>query len=362
MDTSRLLDRCAAIQSIPSPTFAEGERAAVMAEYFRNAGLLEVGIDPVGNVYARRGSGPSPVVLAAHLDTVFPAGTDLGLIRERDRWTGPGVGDNALGLAALAELADDLAQPEPDRAVWLVCTVGEEGLGNLCGMARVVERFGAAPLAYIAVEGMSLGYIYTRAFPVHRYRIQVEAPGGHAWIHGGRPSAAHLLMRMGGRLLDLPLSARPKTILNIGKISGGTGVNAIARQAWMELEIRSEDGRRLTELSNRVQSVLHGPWPEDVEVETELIGMRPSGAITDDHPLVQAACKVHHEVCGRPAQLTGGSTDASLPLSLGYPAICVGITTGGDAHTPKESIDLRPLASGYACLLRLVRELSTQQG
>jgi acetylornithine deacetylase/succinyl-diaminopimelate desuccinylase-like protein len=228
-------------------------------------------------------------------------------------------------------------------------------------MARVVERFGAAPRAYIAVEGMSLGYLYTRAFPVRRYRIQVEAPGGHAWIHGGRPSAVHLLMRMGGQLLDLPLSARPKTILNIGKLSGGTGVNAIARQAWMELEVRSEDGRQLAELSNHIERILRGPWPEQVKVETELIGMRPSGAIRDDHPLVQAACRIHQEIFGRPAQLTGGSTDASLPLSLGHPAICVGVTTGGNAHTPLESIDLRPLAQGYAALLRLVRELSTLQ-
>jgi len=359
MELSRLLDRCAAIQSIPSPTFAEAERASAMQALFHHSGLSEVEIDSVGNVYGRRGAGPSPIVLVAHLDTVFPAATDLRLTRSRQRWVGPGVGDNALGLAALVELAMDLTHPEPERAVWLVCTVGEEGLGNLRGMARVVERFGAAPAAYIALEGMSLGHIYTRAYPIRRYRVQVEGPGGHAWIHAGRASAINQLLRLGGRLLDLPLPSDPKTSLNIGQLAGGTGVNAIARQAWMELEIRSEDGGQLAEFSASVEGELKGPWPEQVEVEVEVIGVRPHGAIPEDHPLVQTACRVHQEVCGRPAQLTGGSTDASLPLSLGYPAICVGVTTGRNAHTLMESIDLQPLTCGYASLLRLVRELST---
>jgi tripeptide aminopeptidase len=362
MDTSSLLGRCAAIQSIPSPTFGEAERAAAMRELFHHAGLSEVEIDLVGNVYGRRGSGPSPIVVVAHLDTVFPVGTDLRLTRGRKRWVGPGVGDNAMGLAALVELAEDLKHPEPERAVWLVCTVGEEGLGNLGGMARVVERFGAAATAYIAIEGMSLGHIYNRAYPVRRYRVQVETQGGHAWIHAGRPSAINQLLRLGGQLLDLPLASEPKTTLNIGQVSGGTGVNTIARLAWMELEIRSEDGGQLAKLAASVEGLLNGPPPPRVEVEAELIGLRPHGAIADDHPLVQTALRVHEEACGRPARLTGGSTDASLPLSLGYPAVCVGITTGSDAHTLKESIDLQPLACGYASLLGLVRRLSAGGG
>jgi acetylornithine deacetylase/succinyl-diaminopimelate desuccinylase-like protein len=330
-----------------------------MLELFRQERLSDVGIDSVGNVYGRRGDGPAPIVLVAHLDTVFPPETDLHVTRHRERWAGPGIGDNALGLAALVELAADLGSPEPERAVWLVCTVGEEGLGNLRGMQGVVERFGAAPSAYIAVEGMSLGYLYTRAYPVRRYRIRIDTPGGHAWIHAGRPSAVHQLLRLGGRLLDLPLPVDPRTTLNVGQVSGGTGVNAIARRAWMELEIRSEDGDRLQELANSLEEVLHGPWPERVDVNVELIGIRPNGAIAADHPLVQIARRVYQEVSGRPPQLTGGSTDASLPLSLGYPAICVGITTGSDAHTPQESIDLGPVARGYASLLTLVREVST---
>ena len=360
MAPTRLLARAAAIQAIPAPTFGETARAAAMAAHFREAGLEDVELDSIGNVYGRRGHGAAPVVLAAHLDSVFPVGTDLSLIRSSERWAGPGIGDNALGLAALVELAVDLVDPEPDRAVWFACTVGEEGLGNLRGMARVVERFGASVSAYIAIEGMSLGFIYTRAFPVRRYRVQVEAPGGHSWIHAGRPSAVHQLLRLGSQILAIPLSASPKCALNIGQLRGGTGVNAIARQASMELEIRAEDGAALDALAAEVERLLDGPWPERVDVDAELIGIRPHGAISDEHPLVLAARRAHQQACGRPAQLTGGSTDASLPLSLGYAAICVGLTTGSNAHTPMESIDLGPLACGYAALLGLVRDLTSR--
>lgn len=357
MDPSRLLDRCAAIQSISSPTFAEGERAAAMLGYFQAAGLRDVEVDAIGNVYGRRGNGlTSPIVLAAHLDSVFPLDTDLHIIRNRERWAGPGIGDNALGLAALVELASDLSDPEPPRPVWLVCTVGEEGLGNLRGMARVVDRYGALPAAYIAVEGMSLGHVYTRALPIRRYRIQVDTPGGHAWIHAGRPSALHQLLRIGGCLLDTPLPSEPKTSLNIGALGGGTAVNALAGHAWMEVEIRSEGTRELVELAEGVEKLLQGPWPENTEVAAELVGTRPGGQIADDHPLVRAACRSYEQACGRKARLTCGSTDASLPLSLGYPAICVGVTTGSNAHTLMESIELQPLACGYASLLGLVRE------
>jgi acetylornithine deacetylase/succinyl-diaminopimelate desuccinylase-like protein len=359
MDLSRLLARAAAIQAIPAPTFGETERAAAMAAYFHEAGLDGVELDSIGNVLGRRGHGAAPVVLAAHLDTVFPHGTDLRLIRSSQRWAGPGIGDNALGLAALVELAIDLAEPEPDRAVWFVCTVGEEGLGNLRGMARVVERFGASVSAYIALEGMSLGFVFTRAFPVRRYRIQVEAPGGHSWIHAGRPSAIHQVLRLGSQILAIPLPTTPKCTINIGRLQGGTGVNAIARQASMELELRAEEGDALDGLAAHVERLLDVPWPERVEVAAELIGIRPHGAIPDEHPLVRAACRAHLQACGCWPQLTGGSTDASLPQSLGYPAICVGLTTGSNAHTPMESIELGPLACGYAALLGLVRELTT---
>jgi tripeptide aminopeptidase len=358
MQLARLLERCLEIQAVPSPTFGEGERALVLRQHFLQAGLQDVEFDETGNVYGRLGDSPDrPIVLAAHLDSVFPSGTDLHVIRNQERWAGPGVGDNALGLATLVELAFDLADPRLPRPVWFVGTVGEEGLGNLRGMTGVVGRFGSEPVAYIAVEGMSLGYVYNRALPVRRYKLDVHGPGGHPWIHPSRPSALHQLLRLSERLLDLPLPAEPKTTLNIGQMHGGSVVNTIARHAWMEFEIRSEEAPTLADLARSVEAGLQGPWPANIEVKVELVGQRPAGALAEDHVLVRAACESFQAECGRTAQLVAGSTDASLPLSLGYPAICVGVTTGSNAHTLMESIDLEPIPQGYASLLGLVRRI-----
>lgn len=362
----RLLEVAIQLQQIPAPTFAEAQRGALVRDLFRAEGLTDIHRDRLGNVYGRlpgRNSKPS-LVVSAHLDTVFPANTDLTLRREPDRISGPGIGDNAIGLAGLFGLLWTLREKETPLAgdLWLVANVGEEGLGDLRGMKAVVERFGDTVGAYIALEGMALGQIYHRGLGVERYRISVHTQGGHSWVDFGRPSAVHELARLITRLTDLPIPSRPRASLNVGIISGGTSVNSIAADAYLDLDLRSESPSVLRELVEQVRKVVRaanrlGEEPSgsfaQVQAEMALIGQRPAGEIPADHPLVRlaAACL---EAQGLPPRLNIGSTDANVPLSRGLPAICLGITTGGGAHTLHEYILTEPIGRGLAQLVGVV--------
>ncbi len=387
MDTAslnRLVDLTVAIQQIPAPTFEEQSRAAFILERFRAEDLADVSQDKIGNVYARLpGAGSSrPVVVSAHLDTVFPRSTDLHINRtgagaegspDLDQAglstaiAGPGIGDNSLGVASLFGLLWELRRSTGMTTgsilpgdVWLVANVGEEGLGNLGGMRAVVDRFGEEPLAYLVVEGMSLGQIYNRGLGVQRYRIAVDTPGGHSWVDYGKPSAIHTLAQIVTRLTDLALPSKPRTTLNVGRIYGGTSINTIAAHAELELDLRSESIQRLANLARQVEVVVKRagrPGVGDVvkpHVTAQIIGQRPAGEISDKHPLVQLAVRTLQEL-GLSARLNVGSTDANVPLSLGLPAICLGMTTGTGAHTLAETIQVPPIATGLEQLVRVVQ-------
>lgn len=355
--SERVIELACTIQQIPAPTFAESERAAFIQERFNQEGLTRVTHDDLGNVY---GCIPGkldvpPLVVTAHLDTVFPLSTDLSLLRQKDRITGPGIGDNSLGLASLFSLAWSLS--ELPRDVWLVANVCEEGLGNLAGIKAVVERFGSEVLAYIVLEGMSLGQIYNRGLGVRRYRISVETPGGHAWVDYGSPSAIHELAEIAVRVKHLAIPEKPCSSFNIGLIEGGTSVNTIASHASLELDLRSEDLRILEDLAQQVESLVSGfklDAMEQVRIETEVIGQRPAGILDDNHPLVSLAASCI-QAQGLKPHLRIGSTDVNYPLSCGIPAICVGITTGGGAHTTHEFIETAPVAKGLAQINQLVK-------
>ncbi len=356
----RVIDLACQIQQIPAPTFQEGERAAFLQQRFMEEGLADVGQDDVGNVYARlSGAGEAlPLVVSAHLDTVFPLETDLTLTRQDDYLQGPGIGDNSLGLAALFGLlwhlrAEGVSLPGD---LWLVANVGEEGLGNLRGMHAVVDRFGRAPLAYIVLEGMGLGQVYHRGLGVRRYRITLHTEGGHSWVHHGRPSAVHELARLVTHLTRIPLPASPRTTLNVGVIQGGTTVNTIASTAWLELDLRSESPDALASLSRTAETLAQQTARRGVRVDVEVIGNRPAGELPARHSLVQSALAALREQGVKP-QLNIGSTDANAPLSRGLPAICLGLTEGGGAHSSQEYIRVEPLARGLTALTSLVRRV-----
>ena len=355
----RVLEMAIAIQQIPAPTFNEGRRAAFVLERFQEEGLSDVSIDPVGNVYARlpgkaNARSAPPLVVSAHLDTVFPEDTPLDLRRDSDRIYGPGIGDNATGVAGLFGLLWALqgSQRLPGD-VWLVANVGEEGLGNLCGMSAVVDRFGADVRAYIILEGMALGQIYNRGLSVRRYEISACTPGGHAWVDFGRPSAIHELAGLITRLCAIPVPEQPRSSMNIGTVSGGTSVNTIAAQATCLLDLRSESGQVLARLARQTEAQIEAGNYPGIQFSWKVVGERPSGGIPSSHPLVRLA-KSCLEAQGIHPLLNIGSTDANIPLSRGMPAICMGLTSGGGAHTVEEYIATQPLELGLAQLQALV--------
>lgn len=355
MNTESLLQRLISIQKIPAPTFHEAERARHLERCFQEAGLEDVERDDISNVSGRMAGGSKgALVVSAHLDSVFPLDTQLQTARRDNRLTGPGVGDNALGLAALVELAYSFREKALPGDLWLVANVGEEGLGNLRGMRRVVDRFSDSVLGYIVLEGMALGHIYHRGLPIRRYRIEANAAGGHSWIHSDRPSAVHALIWLAERILKISLSSSPRSILNIGRIEGGTTVNSIAQRAYMDLDLRSEEEAALKALEAQLLAVVQGDHEKGVTLQADLIGERPGGGIAVDHPLVIAAKESLSAAGVQSIQLEMGSTDASLPLSRGLPAVCVGITHGGDAHTMDEYIELEPIPNGYRALVALI--------
>ena len=365
----RVLNLAVDIQQISAPPLDEGLRGEFVRDRFIAEGLSDVTIDKIGNVYARvPGAGASlPLVVTAHLDTVFPVGTDLKVRRKGDKIFGPGIGDNSLGVAGLFGLLWGLtARQEFEGGVdirmhtgmpgdlWLVANVGEEGLGDLRGMRAVVDRFGDQVLAYVVLEGMALGQIYHRALGVQRYHISVQTMGGHSWVDFGQPSAINELAMLVTSLIALPLPEQPRTSLNVGVILGGTSVNTIAAQAQLELDLRSVDGKALDLLVKRVEALVESTRKPGVEVTQELIGKRPAGNIPQNHPLVRLAKRCLMEQ-GIRSNLAIGSTDANIPLSRGIPAVCLGLSTGSGAHTLNEYIYTQPLAKGLRQLLSLVR-------
>lgn len=357
-----LLELTQQIQQIPAPPFGETERARFVFEQMRREGL-EVFMDDLPNVYGCIRSNEKtapPLIVTAHLDTVFPAETDLRPRHEAARLYGPGLGDNALGIAALFGLIWMLRQRRVHLPfdLWLIANSGEEGMGNLRGMKAVVERFGSEVSGYLVLEGLALGYIYHRGIGVQRYRLEVQTPGGHPWSTPEIPSAIHVLGQIIAALSSLPLPAQPRTTLNIGRVGGGSGINVIASQAWLELDLRSESENTLQTLRKQVFSTVERLRSPQVQIEIEMLGERSAGEIPPHHPLVQLAqeCLLHQ---GMEPLLTAGSTDANIPLSRGYPALVLGITRGGQSHTLQEFIEIPPIRQGMEQLFEFITRLGS---
>ncbi|MBW7884416.1 MAG: M20/M25/M40 family metallo-hydrolase [Caldilineaceae bacterium] len=362
---SHLLDLCIQIQQIPAPTGSEAVRAEWVANYLRRLGL-NVEVDDLSNVYAcvQGSQQGQAVMVSAHTDTVFPAHIDLTVRKEASehRVYGPGIGDNSLGVAALLWLAETLKQGERlPTDIWLVANVGEEGNGDLRGMRAAVDRLADRVGAAIVIEGMGLSRVVHRALGSRRYAIRATAPGGHSWSDYGTASAIHALVQLAADVAQLRPPSTPRTTFNIGIIRGGTSINTIAQTAELELDLRSEEPAALNALVEEVQAIVSRyqtvRWQQaGVEVTTEIIGDRPGGGIADDHPLVLAAVQSLAAISVKPQlNMRISSTDANIPLSRGIPAVCVGITDGGNAHRTDEWIATQPVTRGMRHLLTLTR-------
>ena len=355
------LARQAALCAIPAPTGAEGHRAARVAELFRAVGLHDVAIDEVGNVSGwtapqggnGKGNGTAPVVLAAHLDTVFGPEVDVAVERRGGRLEGPGISDNARGLAALVAVAEAIvaAQVRTTRPVLFAATVGEEGSGDLRGVKYLLDgRNGAtlhaAPAAFIALDGAGLERVVHRALGSKRYRVTFRGPGGHSWAAFGVANPANAVGRATALLADLPTPTAPRTTCAVVGLGGGTGLNSIPQAAWLDLDLRSEDPKALAQLDVTVRTALDRALDDEnrrralgtplLTLERQPVGDRPSGVTPRTHPLVLAAVAANR-VLGRDAELASASTDANVPIALGIPAIALGGGgKAGDAHLATE--------------------------
>lgn len=359
--TAFTLDEAVAIQQIAAPTFDEARRAAYVHRRLEQIrGLDNLSIDAVHNVYARLpGSDPSrpAVLVSAHTDTVFSAETSLAIQRDDRQIHGPGIGDNSLGVAVLLAVAASLAaQPRLPADIWFVANTREEGLGDLGGIRAALQKIqqsGPRLGCALVLEGMALGRIYHSGIAVRRLKIRCTAPGGHSWLHFGRPSAIHGLMRLGAQIAALRPPESPRTTFNIGVIEGGTSVNSIAAEASLLLDMRSESREMLATLENSVLALTDANREPELRFQVEVVGDRPAGAIPRSHPLVMLAQEVIEHIGQRPLFETG-STDANMPLSMGLPAITIGITEGGNAHRLDEYIECGPVQTGLWQTLLLV--------
>jgi len=358
-----ILDLTCAVQQIPGPTFHEEQRARLVLDQMLASGLMDVATDAAGNVLGRwPGAGSSkPMVISAHMDTVFPENFPLTLERQPERITGPGIGDNSLGVAALLHIPRLLRENGINLPgdLWLAATTCEEGLGNLKGIEALTARFGASPSAYISLEGMGLGNILHRGLGVERFRITAQTDGGHSWVDYGRLSAVHELVTLAARLAAFKPPRQPRTSLNIGVIQGGTSINTIAAKAWLELDLRSEAPQSLSNLARKVNQIVAEAQKTGLTMNMERIGWRPAGEISSRHPLVELV--IHTlENLGISPHVDIASTEANLPLSLGYPSVTIGLTIGDRAHSAQEYILTAPLEKGLVQIVEIVRNYQVQ--
>jgi tripeptide aminopeptidase len=368
--TPDVLELTALISAVPSPTGEETAKSLLVQRLLATAGLAAerdaIG-DVVGVIPGQSGSQPGTprLLIAAHIDTVFPIATPLEVKRSADRLSGPGVGDNSVAVAAAIKLADLLriAGEVPAVDVLLTGNVGEEGLGNLRGIREVLASRSDIG-AVVALEGHNLGRVTHVAVGSRRFRITVKGPGGHSWGDFGRPNAIHGLSRLIAELDAIPLPRSPKTTLNVGMISGGVSVNTIAPEASCLLDLRSIDESALRRLSDRVTRLVERSNRGDAVVYTaESIGERPAGVVSADSPIVQIAAGTL-SVLGLEPSFDASSTDANVAIAAGIPAVCIGLTTGGNVHRTDEFIDLEPVSRGVTQLglltLALAESLSVR--
>lgn len=356
-----IVEQVIAIQQIPAPTFEEETRARFIEERFKALGLEDVNRDALNNVYGRlpgTSSALPPVVLSAHLDTVFPMNTDLAIRREGNLIYGPGIGDNSTGVAGLLQTAQAIRDNRLAHTadIYFVANVGEEGLGDLRGMRAVVDRFGGDAI-YIVVEGGLYGKLIHQAVGVRRYRIQISAPGGHSWGGFGAASAIHQLGHLIVDIDNLAVPAIPKTTYNVGIIQGGISINTIANSAELWLDLRSEGVVALEQLVKDVEEIVrtrnkrYALEGDGVEIKMHRVGDRPAGSISRQSPLVAGAEAALRAVGCEDVHYIVSSTDANIPLSRGYEAVCLGLTHSGNSHRPDEFMDKTNLPAGLGQLL-----------
>ena len=343
-------DEQARLTEIPAPTFGEAQRADAIKVLLAAVGL-EVHLDKVGNVIGELpGINDREIILiAAHLDTVFPAGTDVKVRREKDRMYAPGISDNGTGLISVVAIARALheARIKPQRTILFVADVGEEGEGNLRGMRALVETYREKLKAVIVLDGSGTDHVTTKALASRRMEAVITGPGGHSWSDFGIPNPISALVRSSVRFLNTRVPPTPRTTFNLGQIEGGTSVNSIPHEAHLKVDVRSESEDELLRLENALRECMAAGVRDEMESardrskgklewKVETLGSRPGGELPSDSPLL-AALRAADDFTGNSSRIERASTDANIPLSLGIDAIALGAGgNGGGAHSLQE--------------------------
>ena len=346
-------DQQARLTEIPAPPFQEGQRAAAVKVLLSASGL-NVQIDAAGNVIGELPGlhEKEVVVLSAHLDTVFPAGTDVKVRRDGNRMLAPGISDNSTGLAALAAIARAIheAQLKPQRTILFVANVGEEGEGNLRGMRALVDSYHDRLKAVIVLDGAGTDHVTTIALASRRLEVVINGPGGHSWSDFGMPNPINALVRGSVRFINTKVPASPRTTFNLGQIEGGTSVNSIPYDAHLKVDVRSESEEELARLESALRECVAAGVRDEMESsrdrsrgklewKVEVIGSRPGGELAADSPLL-AALRAADVIVANESRIERSSTDANVPLALGIDAISIGAGgNGGGAHSLQEWYD-----------------------
>lgn len=339
-------ERQARLTEIPAPPFQEGLRAAAVKTLLADSGL-STQVDPTGNVIGELPglNEKEIVVLSAHLDTVFPAGTDVRVRRDGGRLLAPGISDNGTGLAALLAIARVMheAQISPQRTILFVADVGEEGEGNLRGMRALVDTYRERLKAVIVLDGAGTDYVTTIALASRRLEVVVTGPGGHSWSDFGMPNPINALVRGSVRFINTKVPTSPRTTFNLGQIEGGTSVNSIPHEARLKVDVRSESEDELGRLESALRECMAAGVRDEMEAsrdrshrlewKVEILGSRPGGELAAESPLL-ASLRAADAIVGNESRIERSSTDANIPLSLGIDAISIGAGgNGGGAHS-----------------------------
>jgi acetylornithine deacetylase/succinyl-diaminopimelate desuccinylase-like protein len=357
----RITSETIRLTEIPAPPFKEAQRGKAFADLLRQTGLTAIETDQAGNVTGiRKGTGGPLVAIAAHLDTVFPEGTDVHVRQQGTRLAAPGVGDDTRSLAVLLAIirAMDAARIQTKNDILFVGDVGEEGQGDLRGMRYLFQKgpYKDRIKAFISIDGTGQGNDITNGgVGSKRYRVTFKGPGGHSYGAFGLVSPSLAMGNAIQKISKLTVPTSPKATFNVGMVGGGTSVNSIPFENWMELDLRSESPVELAKLDKSVNMLVTQAVDEEnrtrstvqgrITVEMKLIGDRPSGETPKTSPLVQTAAAVITAMGWTP-QYNFSSTDSNIPISLGIPAITLDSgARGGREHALDEWIDVEKSSS-----------------
>jgi tripeptide aminopeptidase len=342
-------DQQIALSEIPAPEFGEAKRGESLQKLFEANGL-KVRTDKVGNVIGERpgADANSVILLAAHLDTVFPAGTDVRVKKNGNRIVGPGIADNGAGLSALLAVARALSEGRvrTNKTIVFAGDVGEEGEGNLRGIRALVEEYGQRLAAVVAVDGASTEHITTQGIASHRFEVTITGPGGHSWSDFGAPNPITALARGIVKFSSLTVPEDPRSSYNFGVVEGGTSVNSIPARAIVKVDLRSEEESEVVKMETALRAAMEAGIKEEMaaaardsnaalQVNFRSLGLRPSGKLPENSPLLDSIRSVDRFL-GTRSRLERSSTDANIPLSLGIPAISIG---GGGKASGSHTLD-----------------------